>query len=145
MRSGRTHFANIRPEDQEMVRAAARRSGLSVSEWLDRVITQAAAEEGTERAANPRSDMEAGESTLRAVHARIDELAGRIERLAQHAAWLSPSVNDGAGQLLRLEYALNRLTERLCASMLEPVDPVYQYQQGSGRGSLLTRLLAPRN
>ena len=42
---GRPRFNNIRAHDREMVRAAARRSGVSVSQWLDRVITQAAAEE----------------------------------------------------------------------------------------------------
>jgi hypothetical protein len=128
-----------------MVRAAARRSGLSVSEWLDRVITQAACEEDTLGAATPKSETEAGESTLRAVHARIDDLASKVERLAQHAAWLPPSPHDGAGQLLRLEYALNRLSDRLSACVLEPVDAPYQYQQAPGRASLLTRLLAPRN
>jgi hypothetical protein len=97
MRSGRARFDNIRPEDRDMVRAAARRSGLSVSEWLDRVITRAACEEDTARAATPKSETEAGESTLRAFHARIDDLASKVERLTQHAAWLPPSLNDGAG------------------------------------------------
>jgi hypothetical protein len=127
-----------------MVRAAAARSGLAVSAWLDRVISQAASED-TARAATPKSETEAGESTLRADHARIDDLASKLERLAQHAAWIAPSLNDGAGQFLRLEHALNRLSERLSACVFEPADAGYQYQQGAGRASLLTRLLAPRN
>jgi hypothetical protein len=148
--SGRARFNNIRAHDREMVRAAARRSGISVSQWLDQVITQAAAEEDITSASAPQPEPRLGDSAIQAVHARIDELASKVERLAQHAArnpqHMSPQhTGDGPVQLLRLEQALNRLSDRLSACVFEPAEPSYQYPQVPGRAGLLTRFLGPRN
>ncbi len=153
---GRPRFNNIRAHDREMVRAAARRSGVSVSQWLDRVITQAAAEdEEATSASAPHPESRLRDSAIEAVHARIDDLASKVERLAQHAARNPQHVipqhiiprhaGDGPVQLLRLEQALNRLSDRLSACVFEPAEPNYQYPQVPGRAGLLTRFLGPRN
>jgi hypothetical protein len=132
-----------------MVRAAARRCGLSVSQWLDWVITEAAAEKGARPAGAPSENREEAlddnELTIRAVHKRIDDIASQIERLAQHENCVpQPAQHDGS--LLRLEHAINRLSDRLHTCILEmPSDPSYQYQQPSGRVGLFSRLLSARN
>ena len=84
MRSAGTHFRDVRAEDREMIRAAARRHGLSVGEWLDSVIKSAAKEAGPPpRSAAQRDGKAAGgpELTTSALHKRIDHLAGQIEQL----------------------------------------------------------------
>src|ERR1700694_2120134 len=62
----------IRPEARETAKEAARRSGMSLGDWLNSVILQQAAE----NSAPPLSPAN-GES---AVHQRLDDLTRRIEQ-----------------------------------------------------------------
>lgn len=67
----------IRPEARETARAAARRSGMSLGEWLNSVILHSAAEEDF-------TDDDDSEDVA-AVHAKLDDLTRRIDRLAKTA------------------------------------------------------------
>ena len=96
-----------RPQPLEAAREAARRSGMSVGEWLDSVILQSARQEGatparrsdddrrqeagTERRrredATPREDVKPRQDAsprepLAAVNARLDTLSQQLDRLA---------------------------------------------------------------
>ncbi|MEI7805774.1 MAG: hypothetical protein WCI56_10635 [Hyphomicrobiales bacterium] len=68
----------IRPEVRESAREAARRSGMSLSEWLNSVIINTAAQEGVDPHAHDDDD----DSDLSSVHQRFDDLTRRIDRLA---------------------------------------------------------------
>ncbi|MBI3702685.1 MAG: SEL1-like repeat protein, partial [Rhizobiales bacterium] len=76
----------IRPEARETAREAARRSGMSLGEWLNSVILQQAAEDGVHDAHD--DDDESDE--LAAVHQRLDELSQRIEHFARSAPVAGP-------------------------------------------------------
>jgi localization factor PodJL len=66
----------LRPETREAARAAARRSGRSVEEWLNSVVAQSAA----------HAELDAvlfGDDNDADVQERLDELSRRIDRLAR--------------------------------------------------------------
>jgi len=73
----------IRPEARETARQAARRSGLSLGEWLNSVILQQAAQDGLH-------DDDDDNDELAAVHQRLDDLTRRIERFARSAPAVGP-------------------------------------------------------
>src|SRR5215510_1441176 len=101
-----------RPQPLEAAREAARRSGMSVGEWLDSVILQSARQEGatparrsddgrqeaaTERRrredATPRQDASPREP-LAAVNARLDTLSQQLDRLATTSAAIGVAGRD---------------------------------------------------
>ena len=71
----------IRPEARETAKEAARRSGMSLGEWLNAVIIQQAEQEGVQAPA--LADDEDRRRRHRHMHQRLDELAQRIEQLAR--------------------------------------------------------------
>lgn len=72
----------IGPEARETARQAARRSGLSLGEWLNSVILQQAAQDGV----HDVHDVD----DLAGVHHRLDDLTRRIERFAHSAPAAGP-------------------------------------------------------
>jgi localization factor PodJL len=102
----------IRPEVRESAREAARRSGMSLSEWLNTVILHQAAEDGSDY-----DDDEAVDGReLSAVNQKLDDLSRRIEQFARksskgpEAYAPKPREQDDSGQIAEL---INRLDRRL--------------------------------
>jgi hypothetical protein len=150
MGSAGTHFRDVRAEDREMIRAAARRDGLSVGEWLDTVIKSAAKQAGQPpRSADQQNGKTPGgpELTTSALHKRIEHLAGQIEQLLQQQNSTRaepPGHAEGVTQLRRIEDAINRLCDRLHSCIIEvPSDPTCYAP--SARPRLFSRLIAQRN
>jgi hypothetical protein len=85
------------PDDaQKMIKTAASRAGMPVSEWLNAVILDAAADEGVKRLRNVFHDR-AGTSKpakydYASIYSRLDVIAAKIESLTQGG-----SAFDGAG------------------------------------------------
>ena len=77
----------IRPEARETAREAARRSGLSLGDWLNSVILHSAADvvddDETDEAGYAGEDVSA-------VHAKLDDLTRRIDRLARSPEAYAP-------------------------------------------------------
>jgi len=74
----------IRPEARETAREAARRSGMSLGDWLNSVILHSAAD-----IEDDDSD-EAGGEDVSAVHAKLDDLTRRIDRLGRSPEAYAP-------------------------------------------------------
>lgn len=70
----------IRPAARETAKEAARRSGMSLGDWLNSVIINTAADEGIDPTTY---EVEDGGEDIGAVHARLDDLTRKIDRLAQ--------------------------------------------------------------
>ncbi|HEY0224359.1 MAG TPA: hypothetical protein VGC38_07605 [Pseudolabrys sp.] len=70
----------IRPEARETAKEAARRSGMSLGEWLNAVILHQAGEDGI---AHDDDGDDSDGSELASVHQRLDDLTQRIERFAR--------------------------------------------------------------
>jgi localization factor PodJL len=102
----------IRPEVRESAREAARRSGMSLSEWLNTVIINQAAEDGSEY----DDDEVVDGRELSSVNQKLDDLSRRIEQFARkgskgpEAYAPKPREQDDSGQIAEL---INRLDRRL--------------------------------
>lgn len=87
-------------EAQKMIKTAASRADMSVTEWLNAVILDAAADEGVKRLRNVFDDR-AEQPKVKArdfasIYSRIDEIAAKIESLAQgHPAFDEPEPHTG--------------------------------------------------
>src|SRR5262245_16240817 len=129
-----------RPQPLEAAREAARRSGMSVGEWLDSVIVQSARQEAV--TASRRSDDDRRSTTgedrrrreeatpsdgasprepLAEVNARLDNLSQQLDRLATTSASIGVSPKAGrdeempnqvASALSQLDRRLDQLIER---------------------------------
>ena len=99
----------IRPEARETAREAARRSGMSLGEWLNTVILHQAAEDGSDY-----DDDEVDGRELSAVNQKLDDLSRRIEQFARVGgpAAYAPKTRerDDNSQIAEL---INRLDRRL--------------------------------
>jgi localization factor PodJL len=71
----------IRPEARETAREAARRSGMSLGDWLNAVILQQAAHQGLH--ARTHGDDDFYGEDLVTVHQRLNDLARRIEQITR--------------------------------------------------------------
>ncbi|MPZ38851.1 MAG: hypothetical protein GEU95_12455 [Rhizobiales bacterium] len=80
------HLRGVRPELIDSAREAARRSGMSVEEWLDAAIAESARNAGIEPAAQRSSDVDDRRSrglSFSDVSARLDALARQVDHLTQ--------------------------------------------------------------
>jgi localization factor PodJL len=109
----------IKPEARETAREAARRSGLSLGEWLNTVIIHQAAQEGIEPDALEDDETPYGDD-LRAVHERLDDITRRIDTAARSgpAAYApkratSPPIDRGRNEPDQLAALIERLDRRL--------------------------------
>jgi len=103
----------IRPEARETAREAARRSGMSLGDWLNSVILHQAAHDTPDYDDDDVTD----NHELSAVNQRLDDLTRRIEHFARTgpAAYApktarSEPARDDSGQIAEL---INRLDRRL--------------------------------
>ena len=71
----------IRPEARETAKEAARRSGVSLGEWLNSVIIEQAAQEGVQELSLVDEDTDSEE--ISTVNQRLDDLTRRIEQLTR--------------------------------------------------------------
>jgi hypothetical protein len=75
------------PEDaQRMIKTAASRAGMTVSEWLNAVILDAAADEGVKQLRNvfqDRAEKSKQANDYASIYSRIDAIAAKIESLSQ--------------------------------------------------------------
>ena len=112
----------IRPEARETAREAARRSGMSLGEWLNSVILNQAAEEGID-------PDEAGEDSydeLSSVHQRLDDISRRIDRAARSGpAAYAPRRSRDRADSDQLAAMIARLDQRLdqFADVTRPAQP----------------------
>jgi localization factor PodJL len=111
------HVKGVHPEARETAFEAARRSGLSVGEWLNSVILDQAAEQGI--------DPQAGDH-YETFNDRLDDLNRQFERLARTHTAPGRAEKDTTSQaitdaLLRLDRRLAQLVEegRIAANALE--------------------------
>ncbi len=79
----------IRPEARETAMEAARRSGLSLDDWLNSVIMQQATQAGIPPYGS-KAAVQAEQRELTAVNNRLDELSRRIERFTHTGAAAHP-------------------------------------------------------
>lgn len=123
----------VRPEVIDSAREAARRSGMSVEEWLDTVIAESARNAGIDPAAHRRSDFDESpdarswrrdepprrELSFADVSARLDELARQVDYLSSATASRAPAQHSAMGiddphaisdVLARLDRRIERLS-----------------------------------
>ena len=72
----------VRPEIRETAREAARRSGMSLGEWLNTVIIEQA-EEAIRAPGHEDDDDDVYADELAGVHARLDDLTQRIAQFSR--------------------------------------------------------------
>src|SRR3989304_820938 len=104
----------IRPEARETAKEAARRSGMSLGDWLNSVILQQAEERGVRSPAFDRDDEDSYGDEISGVHERLGEIRGRIEPLprtgpAAYAPKRGRSESEHLAQLIaRLDHRLDQ-------------------------------------
>lgn len=111
----------IRPEARETAMEAARRSGVSLADWLNAVIIQQAEEEGVPA---PSLDENDDADAFAAMNQRLDDLTRRIEKLGRSGpvAYAPPHIREEADQLAELAGRLDRRLDQF-ASMPPPPEP----------------------
>src|SRR5262245_63025600 len=105
------NMRGVRPELLDSAREAARRSGMSVEEWLDTVIAESARHAGVESSVHQLSDFDhrgpyrespdtrswrqdqpaRRESSFSDLSARLDELARQVDHLGSGSASRMPA------------------------------------------------------
>lgn len=100
----------IRPETRETAKEAARRSGLSLGEWLNTVIINQAVQDGVE----PHADDSYGDE-LSSVHERLDDLSRRIDRFTRSGpgAYAPRHARGESNQIAELIGRLDRRLDQL--------------------------------
>ena len=100
MRSNGSLNVKVRPDAIETAREAARRSGLSLHQWINSAIIGTAAESGIRpRAAKFHEHKDTRpfeDSGFNAVSERLDDLAMRLDRMATHSAEAAPPTAPAA-------------------------------------------------
>ena len=115
----------IRPEARETAMEAARRSGMSLGEWLNSVIIQQAEQEGIDpNAAGGEDDYD----DARSVHARLDDISRRIDTVARSgpAAYAPARSRNEPDQLADLIGRLDRRLDQfanVARAMPQPAAP----------------------
>ena len=111
MRSPPWQVKGIDPEARHTAREAARRSGVSVGQWLNSVILEQAADEGFGRSSDETGGYEDHGENLAAINERLDDLRHQLELLARnHTAPARPAREDTSH---RIAEAILRLNGRL--------------------------------
>jgi localization factor PodJL len=110
----------VRPQARETARDAARRSGMSVGEWLDSVISDSAKSEPAPGPSEDASRRAPGEDHAE-VLGRMDEVARRIEQLCSLNAsqsYLRPNLGGeaSAGDIADVISSLDRRLDKLIAT-----------------------------
>ena len=123
----------IRPEARETAEEAARRSGVSLGEWLNAVIVQQAEAEGVQA---PSLDDKDDGDAIATVHERLDEIAQRIEQLSRSGpvAYAPKHIRDEPDQLAELIGRLDRRLDQFAnVSAPPPLPPIAPAAMSSTR------------
>ena len=113
----------IRPEARETAKEAARRSGMSLDEWLNSIILQQAAKDGVQNSSRARADSDSDGGNLAAVHQRLDELSQRIEHFTRTGpAAYAPKRSHDDEQIADLIGRLDRRLDNF-ANTSPPIAP----------------------
>ena len=137
----------IWPEARETAKEAARRSGMSLGEWLNSVILHKAAEDGVQSPSLAYDDDDAGGDKLSTVHQRLDDLTRRIEQFTRTGpAVYAPkrSRNDG-DQIAELIGRLDRRLDQFVNSSrpaAAPLAPAMMLPAMPGMPPVLDRAIA---
>lgn len=121
----------LRPEARETAREAARRSGMSLGEWLNTVIIEQAAEAGVRAPGHEDDDDETYASELAGVHDRLDDLTRRIGQFTRVAEKTSRRPRYEAREepkpdrMAELIERLDRRMEQLVAHTAQPAAAPY--------------------
>jgi localization factor PodJL len=113
----------IRPEARETAKEAARRSGVSLGEWLNSVIIDQAAQEGVQ--ALSLVDEDSDGSDIATVNERLDDLTHRIEHMTRSgpAAYAPKRARNEPDQLTELIGRFDRRLDQF-ASVAPPPPPM---------------------
>ena len=117
----------VRPEARETAREAARRSGMSLGEWLNSVILQQAEEDGL-HPGRDHDDDESGAQDLAGVHQRLDDITRRLEQFSRsgpEAYAPKHSHNEQQDRIAELIARLDRRLDQLVNAARPAVMPVY--------------------
>lgn len=111
----------IRPEARENAQEAARRAGLSLSDWLNAVILQQAATQGI-RTSHTRANEEASAEDLSDVHNRLDDLTRRIDQVTRSgtAAYAPKRSREDAEQFTELFSRLEQRFDQIANAVSRP-------------------------
>ena len=114
----------IRPEARETAKEAARRSGMSLGEWLNSVILQQAAEDGVQAPPLGYDDDDSGGDDLSTVLQRLDDLTRRIEQFTRTgpAAYAPKRSRNDPDQIADLIARLDRRLDQF-ATPARPMAP----------------------
>jgi localization factor PodJL len=143
MTSGAWSTRPFRPETLEAAREAARRSGLSLAQWLNSAILDTAADAGVRagRRGFDADDLGPPDDALAAMGERLDQLAQRIDQLIRRddepAAWRPHTSASQSAPEMRS--ALQAIEARL-ASMVREVVP-----QGQAASQRLVEVIQDLN
>ena len=112
----------IRPEARETAKEAARRSGVSLGEWLNAVIIEQAEQEGVP--APSHDDEDSYGDDIATVNERLDDLTRRIEQLARSGpeAYAPKRSRNEPDQLAELIARLDRRLDQF-ANVARPAPP----------------------
>src|SRR5262245_12171643 len=114
------NVTGVRPDARDVAREAARRSGMSVGDWLNSVIDIAAGARTRHRGQDMHQDLpaQAGDDQIARVYDRLDQMAHRLESLAQVAgARAQAEPADATGG--RFASAISQFDDRLDRLMSE--------------------------
>jgi len=115
MRSAPWHVKGIDPEARYTAREAARRSGVSVGQWLNSVILEQAADEGIGFGSDESAAPRYGGEDLAGINERLDDLRHQLALLAEnHAGPIRPSEDTSrriADAILQLNGRLDQIID----------------------------------
>ncbi len=113
----------IRPEARETAREAARRSGVSLGEWLNSVIIDQAAQEGVQALSLVDEASDGG--AIATVNERLDNLTRRIEQLTRPGpeAYAPKRNRNEPDQLTELIGRLDRRLDQFANVSRQPLPP----------------------
>jgi localization factor PodJL len=118
---------DIPQQAREAAREAARRSGMSVGEWLDSLISDRAAHAGTAAWADDDRHNRAGAVELAQVRGRLDEVGRQLDQLSRLNAsqsYLRPDLlpAESSRELADVLWRLDRRIDQLIATGRAPND-----------------------
>ncbi len=120
----------IRPEARETAKEAARRSGMSLGEWLNSVILHQAAEDGVQAPPLAYEDDDSDGDDLATVHQRLDDLTRRIEQFTRTGptAYAPKRSHNDPDQIADLIGRLDRRLDQFANSsrQMPPAMPAMQ-------------------
>jgi localization factor PodJL len=122
------HMRGVRPEVLDSAREAARRSGMSVEEWLDTVIAESARHAGIDPTSHRLSDFDdhpaSRGSSFADVSARLDQLSRQVDNLSHasgsRAPARYPATGDDTRSIADVLARLDQKVERLGAMRSTP-------------------------